>query len=178
LISATIGRFIAGPDATGAKPMKWLLFAMTALIAIPAHADWQFTRWGMTPDQVVAASKGAARLATEEEAARFDGPRQKQRRTLAVGSHTAAGIALSVRFVFENNRLVLVSTGVTRPEDAEPLRQAMLMRYGQPAFVSRVSVLTQLGWSDRDRGNKVELIQTNSGNGSSVNYSPLSSSGL
>lgn len=158
--------------------MKWPLCVVAVLFSAPAFADWQFTRWGMTPDQVVAASKGAARLATEEETARLDGPRQKQRRTLAVGSHTAAGIAFSVRFVFENNRLVLVSTGVTRPEDAEPLRQALLMQYGQPAFVSRVSVLTQLGWSDRGRGNKVELIQTRSGDGSSVNYSPLSSSGL
>lgn len=158
--------------------MKWPLFVGSLLIAAPACADWQYSRWGMTPDQVVAASKGAARLATDDERAQLDGPRTGPRRTLAIGNHTAAGIPLSVRFVFDGDRLVLVSAGVTRPADAEPLRQALLMQYGQPAFVSRVSVLTQLGWSDQKNGNKVEFIHTRTGDGSAVNYSPLSGSGL
>ena len=29
-----------------------------AAIASPAGAHWQYSKWGMTPDQVVAASKG------------------------------------------------------------------------------------------------------------------------
>ncbi len=32
-----------------------LAFSTTA-----AHADWQYTKWGMTPDQVIEASKGQA----------------------------------------------------------------------------------------------------------------------
>jgi hypothetical protein len=33
-------------------------------LAAPAHADWSFTRWGMTPEQVIAASRGKATAAT------------------------------------------------------------------------------------------------------------------
>lgn len=158
--------------------MKWPLFVVALLIAAPAHADWQYSRWGMTPDQVIAASKGAARIPTAAEAAALNGPRQTQRPTLAVAEHSAAGIRLSVRFVFDNGRLALVATEVTRPTDAEPLRQALMMQYGQPAFVSRTSFMTHLGWSDRERGNKVEFLHTRTGAGSSVAYSPLSGSGL
>ena len=32
-----------------------LMFSSTA-----AHADWQYTKWGMTPDQIIEASKGQA----------------------------------------------------------------------------------------------------------------------
>ncbi len=28
------------------------------LVPVDAHADWQFTKWGMTPDEVHAASSG------------------------------------------------------------------------------------------------------------------------
>jgi hypothetical protein len=32
----------------------------TLAIAAPAHADWQWTKWGMTPEAVIAASDGKA----------------------------------------------------------------------------------------------------------------------
>jgi hypothetical protein len=32
------------------------------LVAPTARAEWQYTRWGMTPEQVVAASGGKAEL--------------------------------------------------------------------------------------------------------------------
>ena len=40
----------------------WVLgaFALTCS-AMPAAADWQYTQWGMTPDQVKIASNGVAR---------------------------------------------------------------------------------------------------------------------
>lgn len=34
------------------------LCAAAALGATPAHADWSFTNWGMSPDQVIKASRG------------------------------------------------------------------------------------------------------------------------
>ncbi len=38
------------------------ILAISSLILAgsPALADWQYTRWGMTPNEVLAASEGAA----------------------------------------------------------------------------------------------------------------------
>lgn len=48
---------------------KWFATAVAGLVLIsiqavgvePAYADWQYTHWGMTPSQVVAASGGTVR---------------------------------------------------------------------------------------------------------------------
>ena len=46
-------------------------FAAAVLAAAPAHAHWENTRWGMTPEQVVAASGGQARLLPERSRPRI-----------------------------------------------------------------------------------------------------------
>jgi hypothetical protein len=38
---------------------------MTLAVAAPARADWQYTKWGMTRDEVTAASGGRAALDSE-----------------------------------------------------------------------------------------------------------------
>ena len=37
------------------------------VVASPANADWQYTRWGMTPEQVKTSSRGAATENTDTE---------------------------------------------------------------------------------------------------------------
>ena len=44
-----------------------LAAVLVVVISPPCGADWQYTKWGMTPAEVLAASKGAARATTEEE---------------------------------------------------------------------------------------------------------------
>lgn len=34
----------------------WIVAVIAVSVAVPAHAHWQSTRWGMAPAQVVAAS--------------------------------------------------------------------------------------------------------------------------
>jgi hypothetical protein len=57
--------------------MMWLrIWAIIITITVlgsasePASAHWQFTKWGMTPVQIVAASKGAARELSADESAK------------------------------------------------------------------------------------------------------------
>jgi hypothetical protein len=45
--------------------LAWLALAMVT--ATPAAADWQYTKWGMTPEQVTAESGGKAVETTAEE---------------------------------------------------------------------------------------------------------------
>jgi len=43
--------------------MRFVLLIVTAaLLPVPAGADWQYAKWGMSADQIVAASKGEAML--------------------------------------------------------------------------------------------------------------------
>ena len=44
------------------RSTPWLTAIAALLIGPAAHADWQYTKWGMTPEQVVAASGGKAAL--------------------------------------------------------------------------------------------------------------------
>ncbi len=52
-------RHLMGIKARAATALA--VFASLAT-GLPASADWQYTRWGMTPEEVVAASHGAAWL--------------------------------------------------------------------------------------------------------------------
>jgi hypothetical protein len=44
-----------------------LAVGLVLVVSSSSDADWQYTKWGMTPAEVLAASNGAARAATDEE---------------------------------------------------------------------------------------------------------------
>jgi hypothetical protein len=46
--------------------MKIAAFLLVLLFAGSAHADWQFTRWGMTVDEVLAAGNKQVERSSEE----------------------------------------------------------------------------------------------------------------
>src|SRR5262245_39013109 len=70
----------------------------------PARADWQWTKWGMSPEGLVAASGGKARLATEEETQKKSHGKQGGPQTklmLAVGTHRAGDFQFEAFFLFD-----------------------------------------------------------------------------
>lgn len=44
------------------KPIVLLLAASFCNYSVPSRADWQYTKWGMTLEQVIAASGGKVKL--------------------------------------------------------------------------------------------------------------------
>ena len=50
----------------------WLAASIASVAAIPAHASWEYTEWGMSPVQVVQASKGTAK--TPSKADEYNNP--------------------------------------------------------------------------------------------------------
>jgi hypothetical protein len=81
--------------------LSWLLLATSAL------ADWEYTRWGMSPDEVVASSNGKAR--------RADPGRGRMGEILPPGSGVLAaaeteisGVRLRIGFIFRKGRLTNV----------------------------------------------------------------------
>ena len=110
-----------------------LLLCTTALAADPGTpAGWRSARFGMTPDEVLAAFPGeAVRISPEVKLA--DG------NTIPVGidGYAFEGLTFDVRFIFERGRLALVSlrTPAKKPVDADAytrLRDALVKAWGPP----------------------------------------------
>jgi hypothetical protein len=97
-----------------------------------AEANWQYTRWGMTPAQVVAASAGAVHLIPPEHRL---GPSRPDVETCAEGMFTDGKLRLNVSFSFggHNRGLVLVSYLVQDASQNTLLRDRLVHAYGMPA---------------------------------------------
>jgi hypothetical protein len=125
--------------------MRRLPLVLTVLlIASAAHADWQYTHWGMTPEQVVAASRGTAQLVPQK-----DRPRGLPTLTAATGEYQDGPLQLRVTFQFDvaSNGLVCVSYGVNSHDNDEAFKAALVKRYGPPQKTSGGGFLgTTLSW--------------------------------
>lgn len=88
--------------------MRAGLTAALCLLATPAAAHWEYTRWGMTQQQVIAASRGAVRALPRAERRYVPAARIEYR---ASGEFRSGGLRLTVAFAFDarNGGLVCVS---------------------------------------------------------------------
>ena len=105
--------------------MRIVQFAVVAcLMPSAAFADWQFTRWNMTPNQVVAASKGTATPTTEQP---MDLVGSEFKLT---APYSAGDFQFKAYFAFDSqNRLSLVMLDLASPNRAE-LLMSLNNRYG------------------------------------------------
>ena len=146
--------------------MKRLAFAAALMAAATgrASADWEYARWGMTAEQVVAASGGKARPMPPARRYRSD----EDRYEITVESSVAGPPRLSVGFQFDlpggGLRCVLINaTG----DDADALRSQLLQRYGKPVEDSAFGSVRTLRWSTPDA---VELAVNASPKAAVVNH--------
>lgn len=109
-----------------------LSMALGMALAPRAEANWEYTTWGMTPAQVVAASHGAVHLISPE---RRLGPTGPDIETRAEGLFTDGKLRLAVSFGFAGHGggLVLVSYLVQDAAQNMLLRDRLVRRYGPPA---------------------------------------------
>jgi hypothetical protein len=126
--------------------MRLLPLVLTMqLIAPAAHADWQYTHWGMTPEQVVAASRGAAQVVPEKNR-----PRGLPMLTAATGAYQDGPLELRVTFQFNtaSNGLACVSYGVNSHDNDDAFKAALVKRFGPPHKTSGGGFLgTTLSWT-------------------------------
>jgi hypothetical protein len=127
------------------------------LSAATAHADWQYTRWGMTPEETLAASKGKLKRcdpracdvqATDTAAAQLFGPYQS-------GEFNFTAFAF---FDKRTNKLAHVTLKLTTPEKGLDLIGTLRIRYGEPAMQSTSAVMTLLGSPIRTRACNCQRI--------------------
>ena len=86
-----------------------------------ARADWEYTRWGMTPQEVVAASHGAA---SQLPAAKQVVNAATKMTVKASGTVKDGALELNVRFAFDtaSDRLAMVLFEAENPSQNDALR--------------------------------------------------------
>ncbi len=110
-----------------------LAAAFVCVALVPrAEANWEYTKWGMTPAQVVAASHGAVHLIPPERRLGLTGPDIETR---AEGLFVDGKLRLNVSFGFAGHGggLVLVSYLVQDAAQNTLLRDRLVHAYGPPA---------------------------------------------
>lgn len=120
--------------------MRWskaLLALMVTAYAHPAAADWQWTQWGMTRGQALAASDGKAAFATAAEKQRRmyrRGFTPVQVPELVIDTH-AAGTDFMAYLLFDTTTAKLVCVDmIPKPGSAltPALRHSLIAAHGTP----------------------------------------------
>jgi hypothetical protein len=124
----------------------WLAMAIIS----PAMADWRFTRWGMTPEQVVAASQGKVHLLPTGRR-----PRMPPLETIAEGDLTDSGLDLQTRYSFNTTSggLECVFYAVASKDKNDAFQGSLLKEFGAPQKTTElpaISVKTLLWITDTD----------------------------
>ena len=140
----------------GTTPFRLLGSALLAAsaFAAPAEAHWQWTRWGMSPEEVVAASRGAVQLGPPPSGKTYENLTGRAR-----GVYTEAGASFDAYFHFDAEvRLARVALERTGGTDCAALHNRLLAELGRPAKSTRQSFATIDQWQDRARGNLVGYV--------------------
>ena len=100
-----------------------------SMVNLPAQAEWEYTRWGMTMDEVIAASEGAAIPVDSDEQILENATQQ----TLLKSQWSTEGFSFEVFFNFsvsdsKLSEVILKSTG-----NNEDLGLAMIEEFGLPS---------------------------------------------
>lgn len=150
-----------GSKYTKHMPASIFVFALALAIGLvhPAMANWQFTKWGMTPEQVIAASGGKASMTSAENL-----------RSRSAGSLTAkvempysvGEFEFRADFSFDQNNQLAEVTLNLKKGTMSALRVALEQKYG--------AALPRGNW--HSEGDEILLFPIGNHDGF-VNYRPL-----
>lgn len=104
-----------------------LIVGAFALASTPVRADWQFTKWGMTVDQVKAASHGLAVDLSASEVARNS---TSSEQALLSMPYNSGDLHMTALFRFSSGKLARVVL-----DNAVGARAALMAKYGKPDVV-------------------------------------------
>ena len=107
---------------------RYLIVACVMLAATPASADWEFTKWGMTPAQVMAGSSGMVSAMPKDEVKRDDADHWE---ISLRGDIKANGKVRPASFMFDTTSgglRCVIYNGLG--SDAGVLKQELVKKYG------------------------------------------------
>lgn len=121
---------------------RMLLLAALLVAAQPALAEYEATRWGMTPDEVVAAMGGVAKRVRDDKDKRV-----LDHKRLAISRIEQDGVDYEVNYFFgkDGKGLTMVSLRpVVTDINCAATRNAFSRRYGAPEEIKRPQVVEGL----------------------------------
>ena len=126
-----------------------LIGSLATLASGSAQADWEYTKWGMTADQVAKASGGAVTVLPASEQVTSAEMRMTRK---AEGTLTDGSLKLQVQFGFDQatGGLKLIAYGPSNPSQNEALHAWLVKRYGPPSDTDKLQRTTTLTWSRPD----------------------------
>ena len=149
-----------------------LAIAVQLYLSGPADAGWQYTEWGMTPDQVIAASKGAV--------SHGEAKSSKDGRTLFLlrGDYAAGLFNFDASFGFDagTNGLIVVSLTL-KNGPVSRLTDSLIEKYGKPVNTELTGRMVRTTvWRDTKENNVIRLFEIAAGDKSYIlSYHPLQS---
>ncbi|WP_027517832.1 hypothetical protein [Bradyrhizobium sp. WSM1417] len=135
LIAASIGVFLATTSA--------------------ASADWQYTKWGMTVDQVVAASKSQMKRCS----AVCNKQKTANETALLYGSYQSGDLPFTAFAFFDNqtHKLAIVTLRLDDPSKGNQLIGSLRAKYGEPATNTRSQIMDFMVW--RPAGDQIDITR-------------------
>lgn len=122
----------------------FIAFATLALGATAAPAHWQYTKWGMTPAQVAAASKG-----------KVAAPADPAEKAGNVGTYESGGRTFEAKFYYARGKLSEIMLYSEPGNSCYQLRRDLEGLYGEPMSRRDNPVLAMYKWRDTKKGNVV-----------------------
>lgn len=154
---------------------KELLLSVLILLSATgsASSDWQYTKWGMSPQQVVAASSGKAKPYPGGHKIGTSPNGQPVYET-HFAAYRSGPFGFRASFAFaENKGLIVVALTADSPSDCGDIKNSLLSKYGRPALDNESIGLTK--WFDQPNNNIISIITL--GAFCSIQYQPFSRGG-
>ncbi|GAC1339747.1 MAG: hypothetical protein NVS2B16_26930 [Chloroflexota bacterium] len=142
-----------------------------ALSATGARADWQYTKWGMSPEQFARASHGAASVVPFNQKSVRDG-----KSCLIQGGYQtdAQNYKLTGCFVGQDLALIVLNLPhPASPSDMINTVSALTAKYGQPTNIHTDHVGSLYTWIDQQSHNQIQASWIGSINMLDVYYTPI-----
>lgn len=101
----------------------------TVLVAMPAYADWQYTHWGMTADQVISASSGSLSPCTPAACKGATGGKFQPK---TIGEYQSGEFKFENIMLFDDaGGLAKVRLKLADPSQITRLQSALVSKYGE-----------------------------------------------
>jgi hypothetical protein len=131
-------------------------------MAPPAMAEWEYAKWGMTPEQVAAASRGTVKVIPQAQRKRIE---EAKMESGAEGTFKDGDLELHVAFSFDTRGTGLVAVGYNVMDAAQNdrLKDWLVRKYGAPRNKGGIPAIGLSTW-DWDRPDEIEMnISTGTG---------------
>lgn len=148
-----------------------LLVTAALAIATPTQAHWQYTRWGMSPKEVEAASGGKTTPYTAVERLTSDGSH-----IVLTAPYQVQGLNFHAQFAFDRpvgklNKVTLFI--IAQKSKCYDVAILLDRTYGTPEGASSDKHFTNRSWRDHANGNHVKYSEYFTGNTCLIEYTPL-----